>query len=109
MKKILELIALCSLVSCVTGQVPRMEQKIKVWNGAPENASICRLSSSRLATKIGAPEFYLKAFHQGTRGLECIGTNEEQFKLYACMTFQDLGVLYEYIETLVTKCEKWPK
>lgn len=107
MKKFLQLFSLLCLVSCVSGNAPTMDRKIKIYNGAPEEIGICRLSTATLADKLNTYPYFLKQFHKGTTSYECIGAAEDRFKQYSCMSFEDLGVLYKYIETLIYQCKKW--
>lgn len=88
---------------------PQMESKVKVWNGAPEEAGICRLSSKELRNKADL-DFKLKeikAFHQGTTLSECILATDPVFKEYACLTFQDMAVLNNFINKLILQCKEW--
>jgi hypothetical protein len=109
MKKFLQLMSLIIIQSCISGNAPVMERKIKVWNGIPETGEICRTSSVALASNVGGIAFVLKAFHKGTFSKECISTKDEAFKKYGSLTFEDIGVLYDYIQALNYKCEKWSK
>jgi hypothetical protein len=84
-----------------------MARKIKIWNGAPEENAICRMSSENLANKLEGVEFLIKQVHKGTRANVCIDASDEKFKAYSCMTFDDLGVLYDYIQTLIYQCKEW--
>lgn len=98
------------LVSCGhLSNAPRMDRKIKIWNGAPEEAGICRMSTADLAreAEIQIPVRILKRFHQGTTSMECIRADDESFKAFACLTFEDIGVLNAYIEKLINSCKKW--
>jgi hypothetical protein len=108
MRSFLQLCSLLILVSCA-GHAPQMERKVKIWNGAPEEAGICRMSSKDLKERSGMtyPLKMIKKVHQGFIGTECIEATDEQFKAYACLTFQDLGVLNAYIEKLIYSCKKW--
>lgn len=108
MRNALRLFALLFLVSCA-GVPPYQERKVKIWNGAPEVGGVCRMSTPELKekTQIKAPVFLMKRIHQGTKEVECIQATDEAFKKYACLTFEDLGVLYDYIETLIYSCKKW--
>jgi hypothetical protein len=101
--------AFLTLVSCVSGNAPQMERKVKIWNGAPEEIGICRLSTNDLSDKLNAVKFVLKSYHAGTSRYECLPAEDERFKSYACLTFEDLGVMYAYIQELNFKCEKWAK
>jgi hypothetical protein len=107
MKSFLQLCALLCLVSCMTGDAPLMAQKIKVWNGAPEEAGICRSSTNDLAVKLETVSFLLKQSHTGTTRKVCLSSTDESFKQYACLTFEDLKVLHDYIQTLIYTCKKW--
>lgn len=109
MKSFLQLCALLILVSCKLGEAPVMARKVKVWNGAPEVNGICRMSTDNLATKLNGVEFLLKRVHKGTKSMVCVDARDEQFKQYACMTFDDLGVLYDYIQTLIFECKEWKR
>lgn len=113
MKKLFQLISLCTLVSCA-GHAPQMDRKVKVWNGAHEESGICRISSIDLKESIEKsyikkviPLPYIKAVHQDPKSRECLSAHDEAFDKYACMTFSDLGVLYDYIEKLSYSCKKW--
>jgi hypothetical protein len=88
-----------------------MDRKVKVWNGSPEENGICRLSSSQIKDKlkIPFPLDSIKQFHQGTNAYECILAEDPEFKKYACLTFDDIGVLYGYIEKLIYQCKEWKK
>lgn len=109
MKSFLRLFALLVLVSCKPGDAPVMARKVKVYNGAPEMNGICRMSTETLAQKIDGVEFLLKRVHQGTKAMVCIDARDEKFKEYSCMTFDDLGVLYDYIQTLIFECKEWKR
>lgn len=104
----MRLFILLFLVSCA-GIPPFQDRKIKVWNGSPEYAGICRMSSKNLKRdgNLGVPLPLLKKIHQGTTGYECIQATDQTFKQYACLTFDDLGVLNAYIEKLILSCKKW--
>lgn len=114
MRSFLQLMSLVFLISCA-GTPPYQSQKVKIWNGAPEEGGICRLSSLNLKNGIediiqrdmAVTLKQIKKIHQGTTGMECLSAKDEAFKQYACLTFEDLGVLYEYIETLINSCKKW--
>lgn len=116
MKKTLQLLSLIFLVSCA-GHAPQMERKVKIWNGAPEEAGICRLSTANLKNeielnlpdgrKIQLPLKLFKKVHQGYLGTQCLQATDPSFEKYACLTFDDLGVLYDYIEKLIYSCKKW--
>jgi hypothetical protein len=108
MRSFLQLMALISLLSC-SGQPPYQERKVKIWNGAPEEAGICRMSTQNLksASGIQTPLFLMKKIHQGTTNYECMKAKDPAFEKYACLTFEDLGVLYAYIETLIYSCKEW--
>lgn len=102
-----ELCLIFILVSCVSGNAPVMERKVKIWNGAPEEAGICRISTQELANKLNTVSYLLKPFHKGTKSIECLSASDDRFKQYASLTFDDLGVIYKLIETMQLKCEKW--
>lgn len=118
MKKLFQLIALCCLVSCGS-HAPQMERKVKIWNGAPEEAGICRISSAKIKKNIERdftqynqhvkiiPLPYIKAVHEDPKEAECLQATDLKFEKYACLTFEDLGVLYDYIEKLSYSCKKW--
>lgn len=114
MKKLFQLFSLIFLVSCA-GHAPQMERKVKVWNGSHEEAGICRMSTEALKAsveehlnrKIKIPVSIIKKIHQGTISRECISASDVAIDQYACMTFSDLGVLYDYIEKLSYSCKKW--
>lgn len=92
-----------------------MERKVKIWNGAPEEAGICRMSTKDLKSNIEEvigrdtkiPVRLMKKIHQGYIGMECLQATDQAFQQYACLTFEDLGVLYDYIEKLIYSCKKW--
>jgi hypothetical protein len=67
------------------------------------------MSTKNLKNEIGInlPVALIKKVHQGFIGQECMLATDPQFMNYACLTFQDLGVLNEYIETLIFSCKKW--
>lgn len=102
------LMTLLVLVSCA-GAPPYQDRKVKIWNGSPEEAGICRMSTVDLKQKTGIllPTFMMKKIHQGTTRSECIQATDLAFQKYACLTFDDLGVLYDYIEKLIYSCKKW--
>lgn len=114
MRSFLQLISLFILVSCA-GTPPYQSRKVKIWNGAPEEAGICRMSTLDLKEEIesiinkdmAVTLRQMKKVHQGTTSMECITATDQAFKKYACLTFDDLGVLYDYIETLIYSCKKW--
>ena len=110
MRSFLRLCALLFLVSCA-GVPPYQSRKIKVWNGSPEMAGICRMSSKDLksAVNIPLPSQMIKKVHQGFIGMECMPSTDPEFKNYACLTFEDMGVLYDYIQTLLYSCKEWKK
>lgn len=101
------LVILLILISCVSGNAPTMSRKIKIWNGAPEQNGICRMSTNDLADKLNTISFFIKPFHKGTKSFVCIDASNDEFKNYASLTFDDLGVLYGFIEEMQLKCEKW--
>ena len=107
MKSFLILLFMLILNSCVSGDVPTMDRKVKIWNGAPEEIGICRMSTKHLAYKINGVEFLLKSYHKGSNAYECIGASTDEFKKYACLTFSDLAVINGYIEKLIYSCKKW--
>lgn len=107
MKSFIQVCALLILVSCQHGNVPQMERKIKIWNGAPEENGICRMTTDDLADKLNTVNYILKGVHKGTRNYECIDARDEKFKEYASLTFDDLGVMYNYIQTLIFSCKEW--
>lgn len=104
----MRLFILLCLVSCA-GIPPYQDRKIKIWNGSPEEVGICRMSSKNLKAEMHSnlPLPIIKKIHQGTTGYECIQANDVQFKKYACLTFEDLGVINAYIEKLIISCKKW--
>lgn len=107
MKNLLRILSLMLFASCVSGNQPLMERKIKIWNGSPEEIGICRISTAELAPKIDTVEFILKSYHSGTTDYDCIPADNEEFKKYGCLSFEDIGVLYKYIETLIYSCKEW--
>ena len=109
MKSFLQLCSLLALISCQHGEAPAMARKVKVWNGAPEENGICRMSTENLASKIDGVEFLLSRVHKGTKSFECLDARNDEFKKYSCMTFEDLGVLYDYIQTLIFECKEWKR
>ena len=104
----MKLAILLLLSGCLASPgAPVMERKVKVWNGAPEEGGICRMSSASIAKLIKKPFKEVRAHHLGTTDMECLDAREEQFKQYACLTFEDLGVIYGYIQALNQQCKKW--
>lgn len=104
----MKLLLLIILVSCA-GTPPYQSRKIKIWNGAPEVGGICRMSSKGLKREVDLqlPLPLIKKVHQGFIGQECLAAIDPTFKTYACLTFDDIGVLYDYIQTLIYSCKEW--
>jgi hypothetical protein len=110
MKNFMTLILMIVMTACGhLSNAPRMDRKIKIWNGSPEEAGICRMSSAQLQdeAQLQIPVRILKRFHQGTTSMECLSASDPAFKAYACLTFEDIGVLNAYIEKLINSCKKW--
>jgi len=78
------------LVSSIAGckHAPRLERTPVIWVGAPEQASICRKVRDEIV---------------------CIPAEDEKFKDFACMTWDDVGMIQEYISTLLYSCKRWKK
>jgi len=87
---------------------PVMERPIQVWNGAPEEIGICRMSVKDIAEATGNGEILVHRFADN-KDYVCISANEVVFKTFGCMTFEDYGVLQRYIETLIDRCARWKK
>lgn len=94
-------------ISCA-GNPPAPKQRVKVWNGAPEVSGICRLDSSKIASETIIPKRVVEPIIEAPKkGISCIPAASEDFKKYACMTFDDLSALYEYSEQLIRSCKQW--
>lgn len=92
------------LVAC-GGNPPKMERPIEVWNGAPERGGICRINASVLSQRLNIPEHVLAPVL--AEGVECIPATDPRFQEFGCITFDDIGVIQRYTETLLNRCEKW--
>lgn len=107
MLRIILIATLLSLSGCA-GKAPVMEKPIQVYNGAPEVGGICRLNDSKitqLAEVLKVPENILRA--NLAQGMDCIDAHDPRFQQFGCMTFDDIGVVQRYIETLKFECKVW--
>jgi len=96
-----------------------MERDIKIYNGAPEVAGICRKNRVTVASNISqelktsiAKEAVKKTLENNIApdtASDCVSANSADFKKYAGISFQDLGVILRYIENLTYSCERWKK
>jgi hypothetical protein len=85
-----------------------MPSKVKVWNGRPDQIGICRLDPDEVPGPIKKyPTYIKKKLLAKIDGETCIHASESIFKKYGCMSWQDLGVVQKYIETLLYSCKKW--
>lgn len=103
--KILGTVTLSLLLVACGGNPPNMERPIEVWNGSPENGGICRINAAVLSRRLNIPEHILAPIL--AEGVDCIPANDERFKEFGCMTFEDMGVIRRWEETLLDRCEKW--
>lgn len=101
--------ALLAVFSCATsiGQ-PKMERAVTVWSGAPEETSICHMTPSLISKISGYPPFvWSSVLTNGNPARICLPANSPEFKKFGALTFDDIGVLQRYIETLVNSCQQW--
>lgn len=102
MLKIILIITLFSILTAC-GSAPVMEHKVEVWNGSPEEAGICRLTPKQVGDKTTPiARYFIKS-----GSAQCIGAESEEFANYGAMTWDDIRVIQEYIETLINSCSKW--
>lgn len=92
------------LSSC--GHVPKMKKKIEVWNGSSEEQAICRLTPKKVSKKTGAHKFIVKKVVKD-KGYECIYADDPRFNQYGALSWDHIGVVQEYIETLINSCAQW--
>lgn len=85
-----KIVLIVILTSC--GNAPKLPRPIKVWKASQERVGICR-SQDRDVDK--SPQ--------------CIPADALEFNNYSCISWDDLGVVIEYIETLIHSCKKWKK
>lgn len=104
-----KIILIVILSSC--GQAPKMKKKVKVWNGTPEYTAICREGPDTVARKLNMPLHFSRMIVEevSKENLVCIHATDVRFKSYGCMSWEDIGVIQEYIEILKNKCAKWKK
>lgn len=107
MQKIVLMIMLLSLSGCPLATIPTMTRPIKVWNGAPEVGGICRMDAKEVSEQSGLPLVILKRAMDKLAVRGCLDSTDPIFKSYACLTFADLKVIYDYTETLINQCKKW--
>jgi len=106
--KLMIVLSLFVMASC--GTPPKMRNPVKVWNGSPERGSICRINSDKVSQETGIPKNIVKQVVANvSTQIDCIDAYDDQFKKYACMTFDDLGSLYEYSERLINSCQRWKR
>lgn len=110
MLKIFLTIMLFNFISC--GTFPKMERKIQIWNGSSEYVGIVRLSSDKAAVKAGATKYKAMAkmiIQDAPAGADFVSAYDHKFDGYAALTWEDINVLYKYIETLKNSCQQWKK
>lgn len=95
-----------ALFSCAS--MPRMERKISIWNGCPEQDGICRLDLPAVQAKaqaLGASQAIQDwiVVNIDGRKVDVIPAKGEAFKKYAGISFDDLGVILKYIDSLQRK------
>lgn len=89
------------------GSAPVMEKKIAIWNGAPEKAGICRMTQDAVSKQSGYSKPLVAKVFSNNGEIVCIEATDPAFARFGAMTFDDIGVLQRYIETLLNRCEKW--
>lgn len=83
-----------------------MEHPILVWNGSPENSGVCRYKTEELAPLLAGSTDYFDV--QGaTRAYTCIKASSKDFRKFAGISFDDLGTILRYNETLKHSCRVW--
>lgn len=105
MYKTISTVTLSLLLVACGGTPPKMERPVEVWNGAPEHGGICKINASVLSQRLNIPEHVLAPII--AEGVDCMPATDPRFQSYGCMTFDDIGVIQKYTETLLNRCEKW--
>lgn len=90
-------------------RIPAMERPITVWNGCPELGGICKMMKPEVQAKakeLGAQEAaqdWIEVNIDDKTKVKLIKADSPNFKKYAGISFDDLGVIFKYIDTLKRK------
>lgn len=115
LQKILRISLILTLSACA-GNPPKMERKIKLWNGTPERSAMCRtavtkaVAFARKHLKQDASKSYAGQVVRAALvddAVECIKSDDSKFAAFVGLTADDLGVLLRYQENLLYQCAEW--